>query len=268
MNIDSLNIDTLHKYVPNVLSVAEGEPALFDKLQPYIESAKLMLEKDYLGSDDFLSEQHNELAIKIVVTEALANAVPSLDIIITPTGFGVVNTDNLAPASKERVERLIQSLRSFAKANTALLVDICRNYDEWRNSERGSWFCATFLSSLNDFQGSMFNDFTYAELRAITIAVEGELRDRYLGSALMQRLRDDYNSGNERMLSDVVRTGILELVKEKLGAKYTPQSMWRVARRIIAQLEYYPTYKDLLLSATELISPEPFKNDVKGGYYF
>ena len=44
--------------------------------------------------------------------------------------------------------------------------------------------------------------------------------------------------------------------------------MWRVARRIIAQLEYYPTYKDLLLSATDLISPEPFKNDVKGGYYF
>ena len=108
MNIDSLNIDTLQKYVPNVLSVAEGEPALFDKLQPYIESAKLMLEKDYLGSEDFLSEQHNELAIKIVVAEALANAVPSLDIIITPTGFGVVNTDNLAPASKERVERLIQ----------------------------------------------------------------------------------------------------------------------------------------------------------------
>ena len=49
---------------------------------------------------------------RIVAFDAFRNAVPHLDLILTPNGFGIVNNSNIAPASKERVERLIASLLS------------------------------------------------------------------------------------------------------------------------------------------------------------
>lgn len=47
---------------------------------------------------------------RIVAFDAFRSAIPHLDIILTPNGFGIVNNSNIAPASKERVERLINSL--------------------------------------------------------------------------------------------------------------------------------------------------------------
>ena len=63
--------------------------------------------------------------MRVVVTKAYADALPSLDIVVTPTGIGVVNTETIAPASKERVERLVKPLRDILHDNPTLLVDLC-----------------------------------------------------------------------------------------------------------------------------------------------
>lgn len=268
MNIDSLNKDTLHKYVPNVLSVAEGEPTLYEKLQPYIESSKLQLETDYLTADDFLSEQHNAFAIKILVADALANAVPSLDLIITPTGLGVVNTDNLAPASKERVERLIQSLRAFVKTNLALLIDICRTYEAWRNSERGQWFGSSLMSSLSDLDG--LGDLEYKDLRMLSMQIECKLHDYYIGPALLNRLRSDHNEGISNELIDTLRNEVRCLIGAIINKEPISENrLWQASRRVISTLVYFPEYKQVFDEDPIRYDPgSGFVNDVKGGYFF
>ena len=50
------------------------------------------------------------LASQIVVSDAVRCAVPSLDIVLTPNGFGIDSNTNVAPTSKERIERLMASL--------------------------------------------------------------------------------------------------------------------------------------------------------------
>lgn len=268
MNIDSLNEETLHKYVPNVLSVAEGEPTLYEKLKPYIESSKLQLETDYLGTGDFLSEQHNSIAIKVVVADALADAVPSLDIIITPTGFGVVNTDNLVPASKERVERLIQSLRAFVKTNIALLLDICRTYEAWRNSERGQWFGSSLMSSLSDLDG--FGDLEYKDLRMLSMQIERKMHDYYIGPALMNRLRSDHNEGIYNELIDTLRNEVRCLIGATINKEpLTENRLWQASRRVISTLVYFPEYKQIYDDdPVRYIPGSGFVNDVKGGFFF
>ena len=47
-------------------------------------------------------------AKKYVALDAYATAIPQLDLVLTNTGFGVVSNQNVAPASSDRVARLLE----------------------------------------------------------------------------------------------------------------------------------------------------------------
>ena len=50
---------------------------------------------------------------RAVYATAAYNALPTLDLVATPNGFGVVSNQNIAPASKERVAAFRESLRQY-----------------------------------------------------------------------------------------------------------------------------------------------------------
>lgn len=50
------------------------------------------------------------LLVRTLCLRAFASALPQLDLTMTPDGFAVASTDKIAPASKERVQRLALSL--------------------------------------------------------------------------------------------------------------------------------------------------------------
>lgn len=274
MKTDNLTSDTIGKYIPNVMTEVAGEKPLADKLAPYVESAKLWLESEYLGTDDFLSDAHNDFALKIIVAKAFADAVPSLDLIVTPTGMAVINTDNLAPASKERVERLISSLRDYVRVNVALLLDICRTYETWRQSERGRYFGASFINSPADYESiDALKDFSYGEVRFRCVIAEAELADRYLGRKLMASLRNDFNCGalsKSHALISAIRSAVLALIVPSKDKVMIDQNrLWHVARPILNELNYYPDLKELWASEMgDKFASQSFVNNVKGGFYF
>lgn len=273
MKTDNLTADTIGRYIPNLLTEVEGETPLAEKLAPFISSAKIRLERDFLGPDDFLSDAHNELALKILVAQAFADAVPSLDLVVTPNGMAVINTDNLAPASKERVERLIASLRDYVRVNLDLLVEICRTYPQWRRSERGQYYCSTFLSSLSDsWDIPSMKDAHYDHVRLCCIVIENELADRYLGREFIKKLRDEYNSGvipKSHPLIAAIRAADLAMLGAVGGALFDQNRLWRAARPVLNELNNWPEYK----AAWEAEMEDKFKvpafvNNIKGGYYF
>lgn len=273
MNTDSITTDTIGKYIPNVLSEVEGETPLFDKLAPFIVSSRMHLESDILGHDDFLSPAHNELALKIIVAEAFADAAPSLDIVVTPSGLGVINTDNLAPASKERVERLIASLRTYVESNRKLLIDLCRLYPAWRASERGRYFCTSFICSpkyCEDVPGLELMPFDTARRRAII--AEGKLANSYLGRQMMDQLRSDFYDGTvgeDHPLVAVVRDAVLALMSPAAAHRFDLNRLWHAAEPVVYELSYYPDYYKLWQEEVGNRFGDPgFKNDIKGGFYF
>ena len=90
----------LRKFIPNVISSVKGKVPLFDKLLPFLELAEIWVKGTFLskGVLDFIAECGDEevvkvYATKIVVCEAYRNAIPSLDLILTPNGFGVVSNN-------------------------------------------------------------------------------------------------------------------------------------------------------------------------------
>ena len=101
----------LRQYIPNTLVTVSGEQTLFDKLQ-----VELQLSEAWLART-FGVVESTPTACKVLATDAFLRAVPSLDLVLTPNGFGVVSNNTIAPASKDRVDRLLTSLensRDFA----------------------------------------------------------------------------------------------------------------------------------------------------------
>lgn len=99
--------DTLRKYVPNTLKAVAGELSLFDKIQYHLLQAEQWLTDTFVSSDTMsrirtYSDSTPLLHYCRIITaaEAMLHAVPQLDLILTPNGFGIVSNQNIAPASK------------------------------------------------------------------------------------------------------------------------------------------------------------------------
>lgn len=150
MKIINTNEDLL-QFIPNVFATAIGEDNVFGKIEPFLKIAEsAFIEKvagaaiDIIASDK-KSEAYNFAAVAIV-SDAFMNAVPSLDLVLTPNGFGIVSTSTVAPASKDRVERLIQQLelsRDMAIASILpMLPTISKN---WLTTPQAHFFAETLF---------------------------------------------------------------------------------------------------------------------------
>lgn len=100
---------TLSKYIPNVVTAVEGEDNLFTKIHVHL----LLAERWFFGNvckEAALTEELMPLARTVVAAEAFRNAIPSLNVILTANGFGIVSNTSVAPASKERTADLAEAL--------------------------------------------------------------------------------------------------------------------------------------------------------------
>lgn len=89
-----------------------------------------------MNSPEYEELSHLEIAIRrFVCSRALYIMVPQIDLVLTPTGFGVVSNQNVAPASAERVAKLIDSLRVYSDLSFDDILDFCRLFIEWDNRE-------------------------------------------------------------------------------------------------------------------------------------
>ena len=141
--------EILEAYAPATIN---AETFVCDSLKEYFDSAYLKLGTKLLGSalteslpglfeaiDEndpstlgTITEHYNvsglhldaikSLTLNFIVKEGLAEAIPQLDLVLTNNGFGVVSTDHIAPASKERVDRLIQQCIMSAEQSYNMLV--------------------------------------------------------------------------------------------------------------------------------------------------
>lgn len=268
---DNIDADFIRQTIPNVMLDVEGEQPFAEKLQPFILQAESRLMAEYLPSSDFLRADDVYVASTYILLTAFADAVPFLDLVVTPTGFGVVSTDAIAPASKERVERLIATTRQSAEDTLDLLLEHLRRYEQWRSSERGAYFGATFLSSPKDAKAAGAE--SYDTLRTTAMQAESFIARHFLGSALMSRLRSEFNARDPFTylpLHDTVRTAVLQCVRLVLHKDFlTPEAVWHFCQPAFPILESMPEYHDMWQKEMgPLFSFPRFQNNTKGAYFF
>ncbi len=117
----------------NIVSVATSSHVeVYEKVEPQfvptLDECKAGVLGD-VGTSAIEGEGNEKLknaVKKWVALQAFLSVFRQLDLVLTPTGFGVVSTQQMAPASKQRVDALIGHLRdSILIARGQLLAELC-----------------------------------------------------------------------------------------------------------------------------------------------
>lgn len=146
--------EVLMRYVPHSIKPVSGETTLFDKITVHLESAEYWVAQNFTGSDllddiDALNPELVEALRLLVAAEALDRAIPSLDLVLTPNGFGVVNTNTVAAASKQRVDRLIGSMRELRDGAIEQTLSLLPDVEDWVETPQAHYFATTLFPNID-----------------------------------------------------------------------------------------------------------------------
>ena len=88
-------------------------PEVWNKVQRYVEGCTANWQA-IITTDATLPDRVAGYLTTAICLRAAYDAVPQMDLVLTPTGFGIVSNQNTAPASRERVDALRLQLRRDA----------------------------------------------------------------------------------------------------------------------------------------------------------
>lgn len=275
-----INNDTdLRRYIPNQVVAVKGEASLFDKIAYWLDTAEQWIFAtfcpasvvDAILADNPHSPIRNPLAA-IAAHQALADAIPSLDFVQTVNGFAVVSNQNLAPASRDRVDRLIAAHRSQRATAISALIPLLATIPEWRDTPQCGYFRSTLFPTPAHIRPLASGAATwerYEELHRAIAAAEDRLAAEYISPELMQRLRDEalglsQLSTLDARLCEALRSHIADLINDR-PLRDT------ALRDIVDYIRRHPdTFPEWHRSDTaRLFSPPVFRNSKESpGYWF
>ncbi len=264
------NETELRRYIPNAFTTVKGETPLLQKLTPYLESAELWLEQYFTGGVMFEAVQ--SLATHIVVNEAMRQAVPSLDLVLTPNGFGIVSNSNIAPASKERVERLIASLESERDNYIEQLLPLLVQSEEWRDTEQYRFFASTLfpnitLATLCGYHTNRWKHYLGLKHRASFI--EQQLSEEYISTAQMNALRNINFLATATPVQSIIIYALRNIVVDRLTGSHKDYSttLLDIVNTLRSHPEEFPEWH--ASPTATLFTPPTFENKKENkGYWF
>lgn len=249
----------LRQYIPNALVTVSGEQTLYDKLQ-----VELQLSEAWFART-FGVVESTPTACKVLATDAFLRAVPSLDLVLTPNGFGIVSNNTIAPASRDRVDRLIGSLESNRDFAIEQLLHELLQSPEWKETPQGRYFLSTLyqtpLSLPRELHRGKAWDY-FQQTHAQIVLIEQELADKFISREVYARLRNDI--GNPDFADLVKPLQAIEL--QLLTGKPLPYKQLVALVDYIRKSELYPEWQTS--QTAELFKPHSFNNQKDAAGYW
>ena len=196
--------EELLQFLPQTVSAVEGEPTLFEKLSTSLKNAETWWRMIIAGEADSQCEGNYMLArsrSQAVACYALVSALPKLDLVFTPNGFGVVSNQTVAPASKERVQALSDALRR--ETDDAVLYftsNVTGTLGVAFNDRLHKGLMLAFMACNEDGKRLEWQQHNVPYLRII----ESELETNILGAPLTEYLVSLVRENKERDLEAVL----------------------------------------------------------------
>ena len=250
----------LRQYIPNALVTVSGEQTLYDKLQGDLQLSEAWLART------FGVVESTPTACKVLTTDAFLRAVPSLDLVLTPNGFGIVSNNTIAPASKDRVDRLLSSLESNRDYAIEQLLHELLQQPEWRETPQGRFFLSTLyqtpLSLPRELHRGKAWDY-FQQVHAQLVLIETELAEKFISREVYAKLRADI--GNPDFADLVQPLQAIEL--QLLNGKPLPYKQLIALVDYIRKSELFPEWQTS--QTAELYKSHAFENKKESpGYWF
>ena len=269
----------LRSHLPNIIASVKGETPFIERLALFLDLAEDWVRTTFTSETTFNTicgyTESNPLKVltsRLVVADALRRAIPSLDIVLSPNGFAVVNTSNLAPASKPRVDRLIGSMLSHRDDCIAALLPGLVGASKWLTSSQADFFGATLfpdlaiVDSVGNVQGCRWE--RYLELRYQVIDLEASLAEEWLSPELMSALRTENLRGDlTEKRSEIVRQVKAQVVGYLRGGSFNSRRLADIVNYVRLNPEFFSEWHQS--KTAKLFAPPVFRNEKKArGYFF
>lgn len=130
--------EIFEQYVP-AAKMPERNTSVFNRLLPYFSrSYQHLQDLLFKGMPELMdAEELREGILQFVCIHAFFRAIPSLDLVLTGTGFGIVSTNDTAPASQTRVKALRDEMEWQSLLSVSALLTILVKADKWGDSTAG-----------------------------------------------------------------------------------------------------------------------------------
>ena len=270
--------EQLRSHLPNVIASVKGETPFIERLTLFLDLAEDWVVNTFTSVSTFnticgYTDSNNVkiLCSRLVVADALRRAIPSLDIVLTPNGFAVVNTSNLAPASKPRVDRLVGSMLSHRDDCIAALLPELVGASKWLTSSQADFFGATLfpdlaiVDSVGGATGSKWEK--YLELRPQVIDLEASLAEEWFSPELMSALRTENLRGDlTEKRSEIVRQVKAQVVGYLRSGSFNSRRLADIVNYIRLNPEFFSEWHQS--ETAKLFAPPVFRNEKKASGYF
>ena len=243
---------------------------------PFIPDAEKKYVKPFIGKELFAlldtwaigqdAEENPELAalypyvVAVVSRGTMFIASPHMDLNIGESGFSVTSTQNLSPASRERVKDYKESLEDLTWSNVESLLQFLEenkiDYPDWVASDAYTLQVRNLINSAVQFDKEVDIDqsrLTFQKLRKHMDNVE-EIRVKTLISPelfnyLIAKIKNGTDlSTNESKLVEHLRTFVANEVASKhldRDTAYVAQYHYNEARTLINKYpDDFPLYRD------------------------
>lgn len=138
MKTKEITIEQFEKFVPVAMS---KDDYIFEACKDAIEMEQEDLEVSLLGDLGIDAYENSDTLernfVALVCCTAFLDRMRSLDVVLTSTGFGVVSTQDTAPASQERVNNVEREIRNERMRRLNACIRILKNVAGWGTSECG-----------------------------------------------------------------------------------------------------------------------------------
>ena len=238
-----------------VPAAQEPSGSIFEVMEDAINNEVANIESQVLGEVGAQAVEAGTDTILVQTVKRLAcvrafmSEMRSLDLVLTPTGFGVVETNDTAPASKMRVDALDGQLRRNERLLLGTLVTHLFSVTGWNQQPQRQWNVQTLFFSIQQLE-------TWAGINhpkpedwdsavPTILAADAFLR-KHLGNAYMDELMAQATSHSLTNENG----GIALLCIQYIGACIAQnaglkeETYKRMINRMEADLSKYPTYAD------------------------
>lgn len=238
----------------SILVATSSHSEVFESVEPHFEESYLRLSRQILGEvgEEALetSDELREAVIKTVCLDAFLSVVRHLDLVLTPTGFGVVANNEVSPASSSRVEALIEQCRIALIVAQDTVMALLTDVPGWGSTLQAKQGIQTVLWSMDGYcyltrQTSMTSKDWMSKLAAMQEAdatlrklVSDEQMDDIM--CLVRGVREGNEfEGSVRLM---LQRSLIMLANDMLSAYSNERA--RLLRYLDAHLDKFPLYAD------------------------
>jgi len=152
------NYSEMKPFIPSV--EMKGNPTIFNDA---LEVAQNELTDQIIGEDlETLLESRNandsrllKMCQRIIAIDAFLTSAPEMDLVLTDSGFAVINNEQFAPASKDRVQAMIAALRlrlDDAKDKLVSFLMASPKYTDWYGTEQYGRLADGLIMTFTEFK--------------------------------------------------------------------------------------------------------------------